>query len=200
MSTRGPRILSIDGIIGAGKTTIIDELKKDYPCFTEPIDDWGCLLDKFYKNMKKYSLPFQLQVLFSQFKQLNTINNTIQHGKVVFIERSPETSRHVFFQMLADNFTFRREELNVYHSMYTKLAYLPACHIVLDITPEVAFKRIKKRGRKEESSITIEYLTDLYNKYKKHYTNRTDVVWIDGTENAEFIVRLIKRIAINFEN
>ncbi len=62
-------IICIDGLIGAGKSTVTHRLKKNlYKCYEEPIDKWT-LLPNLYNDMKKYATPFQFQVLF-----LNTIN------------------------------------------------------------------------------------------------------------------------------
>jgi deoxyadenosine/deoxycytidine kinase len=58
-----PIILSIDGNIGAGKSTFLNQLKKSYPNWhfvDEPVDTWTkfvnenneSLLEVFYKDRK----------------------------------------------------------------------------------------------------------------------------------------------------
>ncbi len=46
-------IICIDGLIGAGKSTVTHRLKKNlYKCYEEPIDKWT-LLPNLYNDMKK---------------------------------------------------------------------------------------------------------------------------------------------------
>ena len=60
---------SIDGIIGAGKSTVLKLLRQNNICLEEPVADWGELLENFYEDINRYAYPFQLQVLLSQKKQ-----------------------------------------------------------------------------------------------------------------------------------
>ena len=67
-----PIIISIEGNIGAGKTTILEELKtrmgnSSYIKFVkEPVDIWETvrdedgktILEKFYEDSKKYAFQF----------------------------------------------------------------------------------------------------------------------------------------------
>ena len=65
-----PRIVTIEGNIGAGKTTLINLLKEKYKnddrivFLEEPVDTWEKItqdgkniLELFYENQQKYSLP-----------------------------------------------------------------------------------------------------------------------------------------------
>jgi deoxyadenosine/deoxycytidine kinase len=65
-----PIIISIDGNIGAGKTTFLNELKTTHPewhFIDEPVDSWmkfknehgESLLEVFYKDRKRWSYTFQ---------------------------------------------------------------------------------------------------------------------------------------------
>ena len=56
-------IVCIDGIIGAGKSTLIRKLKNKFTCFEEPIKKWS-LLPKLHSDMERYVVPFQFQVYF----------------------------------------------------------------------------------------------------------------------------------------
>ena len=76
-------ILSIEGNIGSGKSTIIDYLKKKYNkdninneivFLPEPVDEWetikdeenNTILQKFYADQKKYSFTFQIMAYISR--------------------------------------------------------------------------------------------------------------------------------------
>jgi deoxyadenosine/deoxycytidine kinase len=75
-----PIIISIDGNIGSGKSTLYTDLQKHYQdrtdiCFVpEPVDDWTKIVDaentpiltNLYKNTKKYAFRFQMMAYISR--------------------------------------------------------------------------------------------------------------------------------------
>ena len=59
-----PKIICIDGLIGAGKSTILEKLKKKgYYVFKENLDEWGYFLDLFYKNKPRWAFTLQIAIL-----------------------------------------------------------------------------------------------------------------------------------------
>merc|ERR1711907_427602 len=56
---RCPVRVCIDGNIGAGKSTILRQLASEYPVREEPLDDWGDLLDAYYKDPKRHAYDLQ---------------------------------------------------------------------------------------------------------------------------------------------
>ena len=68
------RILSIEGNIGTGKTTLLQELAQAYDgdpgvvFLQEPLDVWDgikdrqgeTILEKYYKDQDTYAFPFQM--------------------------------------------------------------------------------------------------------------------------------------------
>ena len=69
-----PRIISIEGNIGSGKSTMVEYLKQNLQndstiCFLqEPVDIWNTIIDKngvniienYYNDQKKYAFQFQM--------------------------------------------------------------------------------------------------------------------------------------------
>jgi deoxyadenosine/deoxycytidine kinase len=65
-----PIIISVKGLIGSGKTVLINECLE--PLLTkggyrvkfikEPVDEWTEILPLFYKDPKKYSYHFQIKL------------------------------------------------------------------------------------------------------------------------------------------
>lgn len=159
-----PFIICIDGIIGAGKSSLIQRLASDYNCFPEPLSEWN-LLSSFYKNPLVYRLPFQLQVLISQFKQRQCFPDTL-----VLVERCPWTSRHVFAPLLLDP-----QEFEIYDSVYQRLAYPVHHFIYLDIEPSEAFQRIQSRSP-IDSQISLDYLKQLHERYASELVSNVTVL------------------------
>lgn len=159
-----PFIICVDGIIGAGKSSLMHRLAPDYNCFPEPLSEWN-LLSSLYENPKAYGLPFQLQVLISQFKQRQQFPDSL-----ILVERCPWTSRFVFAPLLLNE-----EELAVYDQVYQRLSYKIDHFIYLDIDPLEAFRRIRHRSR-IDSQISLDYLKRLYDRYASELTSNVTVV------------------------
>ena len=87
-------IITIEGNIGSGKSTIINNLKDKYNVIEENVKDWKDWLSNFYKDKKKYSFGFQMQVLLSQMKLSEILKDN--KNNINIIERSPYTSINIF--------------------------------------------------------------------------------------------------------
>ena len=80
------KIISIEGNIGAGKSTILNYLKEHYAnhelitFVEEPVDMWGDIkgddnediLTKFYKNPKEYAFSFQVMAFATRVHKFRT--------------------------------------------------------------------------------------------------------------------------------
>jgi deoxyadenosine/deoxycytidine kinase len=93
-------LLSIEGNIGAGKTTFLrllkESLKIPFEVVPEPVADWQRfgdsnnkidLLDLFYKDPKKYAYIFQSYCFFSRLKNW-TLNQNNYDTQILIFERS----------------------------------------------------------------------------------------------------------------
>ncbi len=95
------KIVSIEGNIGGGKTTLLSHMKlalkdnKNVIFLKEPVDDWetikdkeGCtMLQKFYGDQAKYSFPFQMMAFISRLVLLRTAAKENPHA-ILVTERS----------------------------------------------------------------------------------------------------------------
>ena len=146
----------IDGNIGSGKSTQVQLLAQEgFTVLTEQIDDWP--LEDYYKDPKKFGLPLQLAVLKS-----------FQAPDVQVYERSPESSREVFWKMLFDEGTVSVEDDEKYKDAYKLSGWYPDVHIYIDTPPQVCFDRLESRKQTGDSAISLEYIKkiDLY--YKRY--------------------------------
>ena len=123
----GPIILSIDGNIGSGKSTLYTDLKDYYSSNTdigfcpEPVDNWGSIVDKegvpiltnLYKDTKKYAFRFQMMAYISRLHLLKSIIKDNKY-KVIICERSVQTDRNVFAKMLYDDDMIEHDEYQIY--------------------------------------------------------------------------------------
>lgn len=186
------KLISIEGDIGAGKTTLIEKLKKENPNWhfiDEPVHTWvniknkdgTNLLEIFYENKERYSYTFQNCALLSRalnikrtidnwLKECETNPAMIEHN-VFVTERCLETDYYVFAKMLYDDSCMNDIEWTLYKMWYNYIkeqSYPLSKIIYVSTPPDVCMERIKTRGRKGEEGIPLEYLQSL-DKYQSSW-------------------------------
>ena len=154
-------IFSIEGNIGSGKTTVIRHLQQIYGdqvvLVEEPVKDWQNLegenlLKKKNDDLNRWGYSFEAYVLITKMNELTKV--AFSDKKIILIERCMLTDK-VFFDINVENF--------LSNNVYPKLSGI----IYLDTPVEECINRMIKRGRKEEKSLTKEYLTQLDDNFKK---------------------------------
>lgn len=173
-------IYCIEGNIGAGKSTVLKLLENSYKTFPEPVEDWH-LLQHYYNDTYSYVFPFNYQVLLSFHKIYEEINNLT--GKI-FVERCPYTSKKIFIDLNDDiqKNVWKNHHEKSYKELYSIINNKVNIDIlfVLYLEPYKCLQRIKIRNRKVEENITLQFLEDLHEKYKKLDKNCPyNVVFID---------------------
>lgn len=203
-----PKIFSIEGNIGAGKTTFIENLQKfcednerfDIVFLREPVDIWDevrdpvdgeTILKKFYKNPGKYAFPFQVMAFISRLSLLEDTIKQNPNCSVIICERSLCADSNIFAKMLYDDELIDNVCFQIYSKIYKEFSgrFVMDGIIYMDASPEKCFQRITKRGRDGEGEITMEYLI----KCKKYHdewllsnNGKTNVLHLNVDENATY--------------
>ena len=177
-------LISVEGNVGAGKSTLIELLKdrhKDWNFIAEPVDMWSSiknergesLLEVYYRDRKRWSYSFQSCALLSRFQNIqNAMTALSPRGgggggfRPVFVtERCVDTDYFVFAQMLRDQGMMDKIEFDLYDRLYRHLRTsmkAPLTAIIhVDTSPAECLARIKTRNRAGESNISLDYLTDI---------------------------------------
>ena len=203
----------IDGLIFAGKTTAISNLKArlssfksvdtTFNFFEEPVESWmnEGWLEKYYSNISKFASSFQIRIILSHIKQKNEIEeiNRGQESKniVNISERSAITTLNVFSKMLVADGVLDEIEFKLHEQMIEMFKYKkPDMLVYLNIDPEIALRRNLKRMRNGESNIQIEYLRKLNQAYLQELGNLAEnIIVIDGTlDEAEIVDKIMKHL------
>ena len=206
---RKPIIVSIEGNIGSGKTTIIDNLEKYYNLqlenddkesiifLREPVDIWKTIsdkngetiLEKFYNNTQKFSFAFQVMAYSTRTAKLaDTIKNN-PNCKIIICERSLEADNNVFAKMLKDSNNMEEVEYQIYEHFYNtrKQDMNLDAVIYIDASPNVCLQRVKKRNRDGEDGISYEYLKtckDYHDNWLLNNKTNVEVFRIDTDKDA----------------
>lgn len=171
------KLISIDGNIGSGKSTLMEALKnkfkdnKNVVFLREPVDEWAqikdennvTILEKFYANQKDYSFSFQMMAYISR---LSLLKDAVKNNPcAIFIsERSLFTDREVFAKMLYKSGFIEEVNYKIYLKWFDSFSSEFPLHKVIYVKadPEVCFDRIKKRSRTGESNIPLTYLENCH--------------------------------------
>ena len=189
---RGPKIVSIEGNIGAGKSTLIRALKDRYiqgkDCIIvileEPVEVWNTveedgetLLEKFYKDPVKYGFTVQTMIYTTVYNQIINAIKEFPKAEVIVCERSLQSSKFVFSEMLHHQGKMNLAEGLVYNMLYddprTESA-LSKGMLYLKTEPETCLERIRVRNRSGEENITLDYLR-LCHSYHSDMFHLTDI-------------------------
>jgi len=159
-------VFTIDGNIGAGKSTILEYLHTQYgiPIDLEPVDKWQPFLEEIYYNGQGI-FQFQIQVWLDRcYIQPKSKNNLI-------MERSPYFQRNVFIPANYDNGKLSLREFNTLQEMYERSGKLwsPSGYIYLRSNPVKCTERIKVRSRTSEEAISEEYIQKLHTLHENAY-------------------------------
>lgn len=194
-------IISIEGNIGAGKSTLIKQIQNDFEkkvvFIQEPIDEWNTIqthkkktiLECFYENQEKYAFSFQMMAYISR---ISTLQKAIEENpdSILIVERSVYTDKYVFAKMLYDNQQINEIEYQIYLKWYDFfLRKLPSIYtIYLRTNPIICLERIKTRNREGEDNISISYLEDCHKYHEEWIYSNIDVtntVIINANSNRE---------------
>lgn len=179
-------IFSIEGSIGAGKSTFLSELEKvGYKVLYEPVSDWmqkgidgtSSMLELYYADKKRYGFAFQMYVLQSRISHLLKIIKD-NPDETIIIERCPETDKRIFAEMMFNNEILNPYEYHVYNTWYSFLtSVLPSIDgiIYLQVKPGTCIQRIINRNRSGESLIDINYIQSLHEKHEEWLLHSTDI-------------------------
>ena len=189
-------IITIEGNIGSGKTTLINKLRKSFNrnflFLEEPLDEWleikdendNTILSKFYSDKSKYSFPFQMMAYISR---LNKLKEQLNQNKNIFTERSLSTDKFVFAKMLYDSKLMDACEYQIYNKWFDSFNKETAITkmIYVKTDPIICNERVNKRSREGENNISQEYLNTCHQYHEEMIRNQNiPVLVIDGNENV----------------
>jgi len=178
--------ITIEGNIGAGKTTLAHLLSKHFNArlILEEFAE-NPFLPKFYENRQQYAFPLELFFMAERYKQLKELLQT----KDLF--QNLTISDYLFTKcLLFAKVNLAEQEFLLYQKLFDIInpqLIQPDLLIYLHAPVSKLKDNIAKRNRSYEQSIDPEYLFSLqetYTQYIKQYKIKT--LFIDVT-NADFL-------------
>ena len=205
-------ILSIDGNIGAGKTTLVEALKRAHPEWIfvdEPVNKWMELVDEkdrsllslFYEDSDKWGFAFQMYALLTRTIALRkAIENSPKNATIV-TERCYQTDFNVFAKMMHDDGKLDLLQWKIYSGLYEELSVgIPIDHIVyLTCSADTCNERIHIRNRKGEEAIPLDYLQKLdhyHHEWLRHTTTKSTVICTEDSISMDYKIKQIESLIV----
>jgi deoxyadenosine/deoxycytidine kinase len=180
------QFITIEGNIGAGKTTLATILAKKLNAriILEEFAD-NPFLSKFYDNPGQYAFPLELFFMAERYKQLKEM----VHTKDLF--QSITVSDYLFTKcLLFAKVNLPEEEFRLYQKLFDIIhqqLVFPDVLIYLHAPVNKLQQNIKKRNRPFEQAIPDEYLFNIQETYT-HYIKQHNIktIFVDAS-NADFV-------------
>jgi deoxyadenosine/deoxycytidine kinase len=194
--------IAIAGNIGSGKTTLTELLSRHYgwePHF-EDVDE-NPYLDDFYAEMQRWSFNLQIYFLNSRFRQVVDIR---RNNRNVVQDRTIYEDAFIFAPNLHAMGLMTSRDFNNYSALFELMdgfIQAPDLLIYLRASVPTLVGQIQKRGRSYETSIRLDYLQRLNERYEAWISTydkgRLLVIDVDHNrfpESAEDLGEIISRV------
>ncbi|MBI35528.1 MAG: deoxynucleoside kinase [Flavobacteriales bacterium] len=194
--------ISVAGNIGSGKTTLTSLLAKhyDWEAHYEDTED-NPYLNDFYEDMQRWS--FNLQIYFLQ-NRFNKIMHFREKGKDVIMDRTIYEDAYIFAPNLHSMNLMSKRDFDNYIELFdltNSLVKAPDLLIYLRSSVPNLVNNIQKRGREYETSIRLDYLNRLNERYEAWISQYSEgkllIIDVDSNhfnENPEHLKDVLGKI------
>ena len=185
-------IITVEGNIGAGKTTFLESLRTRLPfvkVLLEPVGEWistknadgKSILQLFYEDKSRWSMTFQLYAFLSRLEDMKRLLKECEESEkaggapyIILTERSVLTDRFVFAEMLHTQGFLDHLEWTLYLKWFHAYAADVPIQGILYLSTSAATskERIGIRNREGEDSISADYLHALEAQHR-HWVSTT---------------------------
>jgi deoxyguanosine kinase len=179
------RHIAVEGPIGVGKTSLVDMLARLFRGTRVLEDVENPFLSDFYKDKRGAAFRCQLFFLLSRFDQQRKLSQRELFTELVLADYTFAKDKIFAYLTLDDS------ELLIYNRLYDVLVESvpkPELVIYLQGSLETLLRRIRRRGRDYEKTISQPYLKELSDAYA-HYFYRYDEtpLLVVNTNEIDFV-------------
>jgi deoxyguanosine kinase len=194
------QLIAVEGPIGVGKTTVVDRLVERLDA-NKVLEDWATnpFLHPFYDGKPGAAFQTELFFLLSRYRQQQQLLQRQLFSQVTLVDYVFEKSRLFAYLNLDDS------ELLIFDKLFALLSESvpkPDLVVFLQAPTEVLTRRVKTRGRAEESKLSEDYLAEVnraYNHYFFHYAatpllvvNTADVDFVNSSDDLDDLLKQVR--------
>lgn len=185
-----PKFIAVEGAIGAGKTSLVNLLGKQFDARTVlENDDENPFLTKFYRNKELFAFQTQIFFLLSRYGQYLDISQRNLFDSVVLTD--------FLFQKdpIFANLNLMGHELQLYNQIYSLIKVRvpkPDLVVFLQADTNILKERIEKRSRAYESCLDWGYLEEVNKAFNNFFFYYSDApILIVNTNEIDFVEKKI---------
>ncbi len=178
--------IAIEGVIGAGKTSLTLKLAKllKAKAVLEKFEE-NPFLEKFYDDMEHYAFQTQMFFLLSRYRQQQELTQLDLFEQMIVSDYMFEKDKIFAYLNLQD------DELRLYETLVgllEKTVPKPDLAVYLQCNVEHLMANIKKRGRKIERSMSSEYIQSLNEAYNYFFFRyKSSPLLIVNADQIDFV-------------
>jgi deoxyadenosine/deoxycytidine kinase len=193
------RYIAIEGVIGAGKTSLTRLLHKRMGgrLVLEKFEE-NPFLSRFYENPERYAFQTQIYFLLTRFKQLQQFTQRDMFDEYIIADYIFEKDKIFAYLNLQD------DELQLYNMLVASIERSlsrPDLTVYLQSSVDRLMSNIRDRSRDFESNISRKYIADLNDAYNYFFfrykgsplliVNATEIDFVNNEEHLEDLVQQI---------
>lgn len=194
------QFLSIEGNIGAGKTSLAKMLAEDFHAklVLERFAD-NPFLPKFYEDQSRYAFPLEMSFLADRYQQFMDDTSQFDLFKKFMI-----SDYDVFKSLIFAQITLQNDEFELYRKVFNvmyKEVRKPDLYVYLYQGTERLLRNIRHRGRDYEQNIATDYLEKINQGYmefiRSHPQQETlliDLGDLDFVNNPKDYEEILKKM------
>lgn len=181
------KYITIEGCIGAGKTSLARKMADDFNArlILEQFEE-NSFLPKFYADPARYAFPLELSFLADRFQQLKSqaVSLDLFHPYTI-------SDYHIRKSLIFARKTLQQDEFLLFTKLFQIIiTQLPPpdlmVYLYLDIPHLMA--NIRKRGRSYEQDISEEYLSSIQESYFDFFRQQSQMrILVLDTQRLNFI-------------
>ena len=181
-----PRFIAVEGCIGAGKTSLVNLLGKQFDAqVIREMDEENPFISKFYQDRESFGFQAQVFFLLNRYNQYMGLAQRDLFSSVVLVDYLFQRDR-VFAAL-----NLKDQELKLYDQIYSLLntkVPKPDLVIFLQASTDMLRSRVEKRGREYEVFMDPDYLDNVNKSFNNFffYYSETPLLVIN-TNKIDFV-------------
>ena len=161
------RFIAIEGCIGAGKTSLVNLLGKQFDAqVVRELDSENPFISKFYQDRDSFGFQTQVFFLLNRYKQYTGLSQRDLFSSVVLVDYLFHRDR------LFASLNLKDQELKLYDQIYSLLSNKvpkPDLVIFLQASTDILRSRVEKRGREYEAYMDPSYLDSVNKSFNNYF-------------------------------
>lgn len=180
--------VSIEGIHGSGKTTILNLLQSlQYNTIIHDETSKQKWLNLYLKDKRKYVLGHNLNLILNLTRDKEDISDIHSKSKfpITLYEDSLYTLHNIHSNLQLKSNKLDNDEYLLQHDLINRIGWEPDCIIYLDCSPDTCYERLCELD--QHKHLSLNSLETIYKEYNLHFNTicKIPIFRVNAEDNIE---------------